>query len=182
MFSFQKNENKNSFYGNAQLIEELYKNYRDLMFFTANSILNDSYAAEDVVHEVFVIISAKRKEIDLSVSPRSLLVTMTKNHAIDVLRRNSSVVLTKDSDLDMITSKGDLEKTVVDKDTIRSIAEGIENLGNDYSDIFLLRYVQNLSCQQISDFLGVSLSTVNRRLKTIKKYIADNAERIKGSE
>lgn len=72
--------------------ERIYTKYRGLMFYTANSVLQDSYLAEDAVHETFLDIiriidsirATNKKELS------QFLRIMTHHKAVDMVRKCST--------------------------------------------------------------------------------------------
>ena len=81
--------------------ERIYTKYRGLMFYTANSVLQDSYLAEDAVHETFLDIiriidsirATNKKELS------QFLRIMTHHKAVDMVqnvahRKNAITKLT----------------------------------------------------------------------------------------
>lgn len=67
--------------------EQLYLEYRDLMFYVANGILHNQQDAEDVVHESFLKIIKIIGKIESPKSPKTknLIVIVTERTAIDLL-------------------------------------------------------------------------------------------------
>ena len=69
--------------------EQLYLEYRGLMFHAANQILHNEQDAEDAVHQAFLSIAQHIQNIDQPISSktRCYVVTITENKAIDQYRR-----------------------------------------------------------------------------------------------
>ena len=67
--------------------EEIYQEYRNLMYYVAYKRMQHEQDAEDVVHHVFVKIAENIKNIE-PVSPKTkqLIVTMFDNRVTDVFR------------------------------------------------------------------------------------------------
>lgn len=155
-----------------QIIENLYYQYRDLIYLTADNILNDKYASEDVVHEVFLRLASYDGSLDLTTNPSSLLTSIARNIAIDMLRKGRSSIPVANDSFDNVKSNENPEEIAVDGNFIESIAKGIEKLGSEYSDMFILKYHHGLDNQEVADLLGISKRTVQRRLHVIKRYIS----------
>ena len=69
--------------------EHIYTKYRGLMFYTAKGVLQDSYLAEDAVHETFLdiirIIDSIRANNEKELS--QFLRVMTHHKSVDMVRR-----------------------------------------------------------------------------------------------
>lgn len=68
--------------------EQLYIEYRGLMYHVAYEILHNEQDAEDAVHQAFVKVAENIKKVDEAVCPKtkSYVVTIVENRAIDVYR------------------------------------------------------------------------------------------------
>ena len=66
--------------------EQLYLEYKGLMFHVAYEILHNEQDAEDAVHQAFVKIAENIKKIDDPICPKthSYVVTIVENKAIDL--------------------------------------------------------------------------------------------------
>ncbi len=80
--------------------EQIYQQYRSLMYHVANNILHDSQDAEDTVHNAFlrIIIHFSKLQCASAQDLAPLLVVITKNEAISVLRKRKDVVPLDDWD------------------------------------------------------------------------------------
>lgn len=69
--------------------EQLYLEYKGLMFHVAYEILHNEQDAEDAVHQAFVKIAENIKKIDDPICPKthSYVVTIVENKAIDQYRK-----------------------------------------------------------------------------------------------
>lgn len=76
--------------------EQLYLEYRGLMFHAANQILHNEQDAEDAVHQAFLSIAQHIQNIDQPISSktRCYVVTITENKAIDQYRRRQKQTIT----------------------------------------------------------------------------------------
>ena len=75
--------------GDKHKFEVLYAEYRGLMFYIANEILNNKQDAEDAVHTAFISIAENIEKIDEPVCPKTkgYIVTIVESKAIDMYRR-----------------------------------------------------------------------------------------------
>lgn len=69
----------------------LYEKYRYLMQKVATDILRDCFLAEDTVHDAFMHLAKNMGKVDEtdSVATKRYLITITKNAAIDIYRKES---------------------------------------------------------------------------------------------
>ena len=69
--------------------EQIYLEYRGLMFHVANEILHNEQDAEDAVHQAFVNVAKNMEKIGSPNCPKTkgYVVTIAENKAIDLYRR-----------------------------------------------------------------------------------------------
>ena len=70
--------------------EQIYLEYRGLMFHVANEILHNEQDAEDTVHQAFVNVAKNMEKIGEPKCPKTkgYVVTIVENKAIDLYRRH----------------------------------------------------------------------------------------------
>lgn len=95
--------------------EHIYTKYRGLMFYTAKGVLQDSYLAEDAVHETFLdiirIIDSIRANNEKELS--QFLRVLTHHKAVDMVRK-----CTRQKKSDTEIENFDLSKSDVNAETI----------------------------------------------------------------
>ena len=74
--------------GDRIKFEQLYRKYRNLMFYIANKILQNQQDAEDAVHNAFLSVAKNISKISDIECPktRGFLVIIVERKAIDILR------------------------------------------------------------------------------------------------
>ena len=130
--------------------EKIYIEYRGVMFYVANKILNNEYDAEDAVHQAFVKIAENIKKIEYPVCPKTkgVVVTIVENKAIDLYRANqrrSKVIY-----LDEISG------ITVDENKVHGLAACMAKLSPRYRQVILLKYYQGFSCREIAKQLNIT--------------------------
>lgn len=75
--------------------EIIYNTYKQLMYYTASSILGDTTDSEDIVHEAFLKIIEILEKIDKPDSPqtRSLIVTILRIRQLTCIENEKNIVL-----------------------------------------------------------------------------------------
>ncbi len=77
----------------------IYETYSSLMIHAAQTAMREKFLAEDVVHEVFLnmISNIDIVRMDDRVKLKSYLMHITKNKAIDMIRKNKREITVDDS-------------------------------------------------------------------------------------
>ena len=123
-----------------QKFEVIYDRYKDLMFYTANSVLGDTRDSEDIVHDAFLKIIEIIDKIDEPKYPqtRSLIVTITENKAIDLYRKRKSKTVVPFEEAYI----GVPEQSMIDQgDGSDRLAKAIASLSGKYLSLIHIRCV-----------------------------------------
>jgi len=133
---------------------------------------------EDLLQEVFLKVIENREKYDSSQKFTTWLYTLTRNRCIDYLRTEyhrhhdslDASLLRDESDgavvLDIIKSRErNQEETIIDKEIQRLLDSGIEELREEFREVFLLREIEGLTLKEIADITDTNLSTVKSRLR-----------------
>lgn len=152
--------------------EQLYLEYKGLMFHVAYEILHNEQDAEDAVHQAFVKIAENIKKIDDPICPKthSYVVTIVENKAIDQYRKQQ-----KHQTVELID---DIQGTNVHYDGDNDLAKCILKLPARYREMILLRYHHGYSVREIAGMMGISLPAaikLDQRAKNKLKKLCEEA-------
>lgn len=170
----------------SEKIEEMYDQYKSIMYKEAYSILKDTGLAEDTVHQAFIKIMKNLNKINMSdVSrTRSFLLIVCRNTAIDTykqrlyLNQNSnSLDFEVDEDEDASIDYVEPSKVIVDKETVNIIVEAIEKLPEIYRDVLLLEKIYGNTKEEIAELLDLNYETVKKRSLRARKMLLDALEK-----
>ena len=146
--------------------EHIYTKYRGLMFYTAKGVLQDSYLAEDAVHETFLdiirIIDSIRANNEKELS--QFLRVLTHHKAVDMVRKCTRQK--KDVNVETI---------VLDKIDYENMLLLVQSMDEKYKTPLLLK-VQGYKVSEIADFLNISPGNVKVRLHRARKIILTGLE------
>ncbi|MBO5740584.1 MAG: sigma-70 family RNA polymerase sigma factor [Bacteroidaceae bacterium] len=145
-----------------QEIEKLFKTHYMRMYRLAVSILYDEDESKDVVSEVFSRLITN----DIVLRPETTeayLLMSVRNHCRNVLehkqvRERFLHLQSEDFCESMSPDAEQLRMT----ELMQYIETNLPPLGRD---IFRLRYLQDMTCQEVADALGVSRMTVHNHLR-----------------
>ena len=152
--------------------EQLYLEYRGLMFHVAYDILHNEHDAEDAVHQAFVKIAENIKKIDEPVCPKthSYVVTIVENKAIDQYRKQQ-----KHQTVELIE---EIQGTNAHYDGDNDLTKCLLKLPATYREMILLRYHHGYTVREIAQMQGLSLSAaikLDQRAKNKLKKLCEEA-------
>lgn len=151
----------------------LYESYKRLMFSIALDITRNTTRAEDVVSESVLKISKIISKIEKVDSPRTraLVCVITKNTAIDMLRKEKGRLEAFDESY-MGAYTGVDEDLEIKEDYARAMS-AINSLSDRYKEVLILRYVSELEDEEIAKVLDITRENVRKRAERGRRKVVD---------
>jgi RNA polymerase sigma-70 factor, ECF subfamily len=160
----------------SRALEELYERYSSLLYTIIKKIAPDQVVVEQILIEVFVIIWRKAQKFDFnSGNVYAWLVTLTRNKAVDTLRRerlSNGAVQFYDDDYEdyFILPTFSKEMDTLDFHTAVTIKPKIEKSLSKLTDtqkyVLHLAYYEGYTIDEIADKLNVPIETVRGKVMT----------------
>lgn len=153
------------------LVDFLYKQYRQLMFKTAVSVLHNSELAEDAVHEAFLrVLKNLSKFRNYSCNENvSYLVIIVRGIAHNMLMRQN-----RTEELDENTpSSEDVEAEAEIRLSYENVLENVRKLSPALKNVATLYYAHRLTEQEISEMLDMNINTVRVSLMRARKKLRE---------
>ena len=158
---------------------QLYEKYHGLLIHVAYAKLKDEHLAEDAAHNAFLNIVRNFHlvgDID-SHKTKRLLVVVTENAAIDMLRKNKHYAPVSYDELENVLS---MDKDMLDSVAVQELVDLICELPEIYRDVLELRAYHGLSEKQIAAILDVEYATVRKRLERARTMLAEKMKQQEG--
>ena len=143
-------------------IEILFKKHYVRMFRLAASILYDEDESKDVVSEVFSRLIASGTTLRQETA-ETYLLTGVRNQCRNVIGRKQ----VREKFLRLLSEEA-TEPTMIDgeQQRMKELMEYVEaHLSPMSQQIFRLRYLREMTCQEVADTLGISRQTVHHHLR-----------------
>jgi len=162
---------------NRQFVEQLYDQYKNLLFMCANEILQDKQLSEDAIQETFIRVLDNIHKIGDLHCPRTrnFLVTICRNVSINMYNQKKRV---NSADIETLDMEEDFEHTahspleiVVSNDTVVHIKDAIKKLKPLYRDVLLLKPAHGRSNDEICKMLQIAPETLKKRLARGRKML-----------
>jgi len=160
-------------------IEALYLRYAPMVLRRCRQLMRDEAQALDIMQDVFVKLLEHQQRLRLE-TPSSLLYRMATNLCLNRIRdtrRVSNLTSLGQQDSDDLLSR----IAVVD-DASEQVAAGKVLMGifgrypESTRTIAVLHLHDGLTLQQVADEVGMSVSGVRKRLRTLKAFIQELQE------
>lgn len=160
----------------CQNFEEIYYTYRKQMFLMANSILHNSYDAEDAVHDAFIAIARNMKNIERITNHddlRNYVLKASKNYALNMLKRNMKYQKCDDVDVKYDLGDNTFLDTLCEKMAYQEVLATVNQMDSRYKEVLYYHYILEFSVPEVAELLDRKVATVKQQLIRGKKLLLD---------
>ena len=146
----------------------------------------DSESIEDILQEAFIKIYVNLNGYDPNHSFSSWAYRITHNEAVDYLRKNKKVTTvpleTEDEEsanlIEILKSEIDVAEEISRKDLVERIRKAISMLPDKYREVLILRYMEDMNYEEISDVLRMPMGTVATTINRAKAKFKEIATKM----
>jgi RNA polymerase sigma-70 factor (ECF subfamily) len=137
-------------------------------------ILRNREEAEDAVQEVFIRLWNLGRKLDEYVSIEALSVTMIKNYCVDQLRKKKHLDHDELAKRDFQNTDNSSPSELLESRESDAILHSIiDQLPDIYKDVIILKEIEGLSYEEISDKTRQNINTLRVNLSRARKMIRD---------
>lgn len=176
--------------GNIIAFEKLIISHEKTVYNIAYRMFNNEEDAKDIAQEVFIKIYKNLNKFDGNCKISTWIHRITVNTCIDELRkRKGKETSSIDSLIDL--DDGEVQKqytdnsfnpeqSLINKEDIEDLKNAINLLSENHKTLIVLRDIQGLSYNEISEITQISLGTIKSRISRariqLKNIIMNNKE------
>ncbi|MDE0028048.1 MAG: sigma-70 family RNA polymerase sigma factor [Deltaproteobacteria bacterium] len=161
----------------VRAFETLYRRHRDYVTRVALRFGADRDAAVDVLQETFLYLLKKfpptGEGLVLTAQLRSLLYPVAKNLTLSSLRQRARLDDSEEFDPDRLQAPSGTDPA--ERDPAR-LSAALARLSAERREVLLLRFVDDMSLQDIADTLSIPLGTVKSRLHLAVRELRESPE------
>ena len=161
----------------VQAFETLYRRHRDYVTRVSLRFGADREAAVDVLQETFLYLLKKfppaGEGLVLTAQLRSLLYPVAKNLTLNSLRQRGRIDDSEEFDPDRLPAPPAPDPA--DRDPAR-LSQAMARLSAERREVLMLRFVDDMSLQDIADTLSIPLGTVKSRLHLAIRELRESPE------
>ena len=151
--------------GRASALRGVYEKYLNYMFGVAMAFLNDTHAAEDVVHDVFVSLARSSGRFRLTGNLKHYLATCVANRARDRLRAGRRHAVRNHAKTSEAIQSEPPEEMLICAEQARRAYEALSQLPLEQREAIVLRIKAGMSLKQIAQQQNASYVAVQARYR-----------------
>jgi len=165
---------KRAIQGEEKAYAELFKRYKDSVYFMILKMVNNRTDAEDLMFEAFEKAFASLNYYSPQFAFSTWLFKIASNNTIDFIRKKKALVVSLDKDDMNPDDRGYINSIQADsltpeEETVRKqraelMREKVAMLKGRYRQLIELRYFEEYSYEEIAQELGIPLGTVKAQL------------------
>ena len=150
-------------HGDKEVLRRLYEKYKDDLLTIATSLLHETGAAEDVLHDVFVSFANGIGGFELRRSLRQYLVTCTVNRVRDRFRRKKYEAIELDRVGPISSNSQRPEQAVMLSEESKLLADALAEIPFEQREVIVLRLQGGMKFREIAAAQGIPVSTVQSK-------------------
>ncbi|MDO8664061.1 MAG: sigma-70 family RNA polymerase sigma factor [Candidatus Liptonbacteria bacterium] len=167
---------ENAVRGKASAFGLLYDHYQPKIYRFVLVKVGRREDAEDLTHQVFINAWQNISNYkDLGFPFSSWLYRIARNQVIDRYRTKKPEISLEEVDEENFADLGINEKSIEDKIQVERVMKAIKELKDDYQDVLVMRFVEDLSVRETAVAVGKSEGAVklmqHRAIKELKKIL-----------
>ncbi len=151
--------------GNKDALRQIYMEYKDTLLTIAASLLHDTYAAEDVLHDVFVSFASMVGGLELRVSLRSYLISSVVNRVRDRFRKKKHHMVELDKAGQISSDLKNPEQSAVFSEQSQLLADALFQLPLEQRETIIMHLNGGMKFKEIADVQRIPINTVQGRYR-----------------
>lgn len=154
--------------GEIHYFTNIVKRYEQKIFITVIRIVKNRATAEDIVQEIFVKVFYSLHKYKQTGSFNAWLYRIVVNNCFDYLRKHNLQTVQIETD---VMDNANPEKIVLLHERNEQLEQLLQQLDETEYMVLLLKYVNELSYDEISEVLQISLNDVRNKLHRSKRKL-----------
>lgn len=141
----------------------IYERYHRVLYTVSYRYLREESRAKDVVQDIFTKLWEERDNIQVKTNLKSYLYSMTRNHILNIIKRENREVLSNyENEQETIADNDNLLKTIADNQLQEVLYEAIEKLPKQKRLVCLLKIKEGLNNKEVAKKLNITEHTVKK--------------------
>lgn len=163
--------------GNKQAYAQIINKYKNQLYATILRMTKNPQDAQDLVQEAFIKVYHQLGKYEGKGTFSSWIYRVAINHCMDEFRKKRYKMQQLEISEDQVMNPNHPEVIFLKKEKNRQLEKLIGTLPEEERIIILLRYVNELSYNEISELVETPVSNVRNKLHRAKKKLRETIKR-----
>jgi RNA polymerase sigma-70 factor, ECF subfamily len=163
--------------GEREAFSELVRRHQDVLYRQAFATLRDPDEAADLVQDAFVKAYTRLRSCREPDRFRAWVFTILRNQTRDYLKNVRRRGVSWDDHAPGLPASDDPARDVEEVEFESRLADVLATLPEAQREAFLLKHVEDLSYEEMSEVLGVGISALKMRVMRAREAIVEKLER-----
>jgi len=146
--------------GDKKAFEEIFRKYREKIYYFAIRYYNSAEDAENVVQDVFIKLWDERENVKEELSLNNYIYTIAKNHLFNIQRKKINEKAYRSYIVEHLVQTPNLENEMIFADLKQSIDKIIDELPAQRKKVFVMGNIEGLSNKEVASALNLSVRTI----------------------
>ncbi len=152
--------------GSTAALCRIYNKYKDNLLRLASALLNDTSAAEDIVHDFFVSFAQSPERLKLNGSLKSYLATCVVNRVRNANKARQRQEATGLNEAESVVSNSKRpEQWIICSEQLRQLNNAMAQLPYQQREVIILHLQGEMKFKAIAKLQDVSINTIQSRYR-----------------
>ncbi len=152
-------------HGDRDALRQIYEKYKDAMYSIAYSLLNESAAAEDVLHDVVVAFARIAPSFHLYGSLKGYLITCVLNRSKDMLRSRMYNIVEVERAKTSVSNELNPQQQAVQNEDESFLSQALAKVPPPQREVVILHLHGDMTFREIADIQKESINTIQARYR-----------------
>lgn len=167
--------------GDPDALRRIYEKYKNNLLKIASGLLNDTAAAEDIVHNCFVSLAQSPEKLRVNGNLKSYLATCVANRVRNANLAGQRHETTGLNDADPAVSNSKRpEKWIIAGERLRQLNDALARIPYEQREVIILHLQGGMKFKAVAESQNVSINTVQSRyrygLEKLRSLLDSEAE------
>jgi RNA polymerase sigma-70 factor (ECF subfamily) len=151
--------------GSSDALEKIYDKYETYLVTVATALLNNTHAAEDVLHDFFISFVQSADTIKLNGNLKAYMAVCVANLARNRLKRKNLEPVALDDDASIESEDFQPELLAIQAEETEMLNKALSQLPYEQREVITLHLQANMKFTQIAKLRGTSVNTIRSRYR-----------------
>lgn len=151
--------------GSKDALGRIYEKYKNDLLILAISLLNNTSAAEDVVHDVFITFVQSLERFQLTGSLKGYLLTCAANRARNVNKAKEYRSIESDPAELVTPGANGPSRSIIYNEQLQQLSDAMVYLSYEQREVIMLHFQARMTFKNIAASLGIPLNTAKSRYR-----------------